>query len=286
MIKLIVLTISSLLFVGCASKYDSSIHKPKVRFKPSVRALDRLKSETMGHPYVWGAENDGMYDCSGLTYYTFGSMGVDIPRVANQQFHSGTPVSRDELQKGDLVFFATSKRRPGVATHVGIYLGNGMFQHASSAKKRVVVSSLNKPYYASHYLGARRYYAFNTCKTNNSFFTIKHNAKPKKSITISTPQPLIAKANNIENSEESNPFVQTDSSEVKEQSSNHQTKDYKLVIPTQEPNALITKLQLSGLDAHLDANGEVVIDGFSSRSDALNVKANNYVLLANAIVKG
>ena len=157
------LLIVGAILSGCGSKYryDYSVHKPKVRFKPSVKALDRLRYETMGHPYVWGAENDGCYDCSGLTFYTLGSMGIEIPRVANDQFHHGTPVAKSDLQKGDLVFFATSRRRPGVATHVGIYIGNGKFQHASSAKGRVMVSSLYSPYWVRTYLGARRYHNFN-----------------------------------------------------------------------------------------------------------------------------
>jgi len=162
-IKFISFILLLVMLAGCSSpkRYDYSIHKPKVRFKPSLKALDRLRYETIGHPYVWGAENDGCYDCSGLTYYIFGSMGIEIPRVANDQFHSGIPVAKSDLKKGDLVFFATSRRRPGVATHVGIYLGNGKFQHASSAKGRVIISSLNSPYWQRTYLGARRYYNFN-----------------------------------------------------------------------------------------------------------------------------
>ena len=146
-----------LFILNACSRYDYSIHKPKVRFKPSVSSLERLNRETIGKPYVWAAENDNCYDCSGLTYYTLGSMGIEIPRTADQQYHSGIPVSRSELKKGDLVFFGNGYR----ANHVGIYIGNGKFQHASSAKKRVVISSLNNPYYRRHYMGARRFYNFN-----------------------------------------------------------------------------------------------------------------------------
>jgi hypothetical protein len=145
----------SIIFSGC-SYYDYSIHKPKVRFKPSSTALSILNRETLGKRYVWAEEGPYSYDCSGLTYYTFGSMGIEIPRTADEQFHSGIPVSFNQLKKGDLVFFGNGYR----ANHVGIYLGNGKFEHASSAKKRVIVSSLFKPYYRSRYMGARRYYNF------------------------------------------------------------------------------------------------------------------------------
>jgi len=157
-IKITILTISALLISAC-SKYDYSIHKPKVRYKPSLQALDKLNRSNMGKRYVWAEEGPYCFDCSGFTYFTFGSMGIDMPRVAREQFKKGIPVSKNELQKGDLVFFGNP--RTGVATHVGIYIGNGKFQHASTAKKRVVISSLNKKYYRTHYLGARRYYNFN-----------------------------------------------------------------------------------------------------------------------------
>jgi hypothetical protein len=153
--------IATLFFAGCSSKYDYTIHKPKVRYKPSLSALDKLNSSNMGKRYVWAEEGPYCFDCSGFTYFTYGTMGIEIPRVAREQFKKGTPIPRSELQKGDLVFFDTSRSRRGVPTHVGIYVGNGMFEHASTAKKRVVISSLNKPYYRSRYLGARRYYNFN-----------------------------------------------------------------------------------------------------------------------------
>ncbi len=158
-IRYLILLVLIFILSGCSTKmgYDYSIHKPKVRFKPSLSALDRLDHEALGRKYVWAEEGPYCYDCSGLTYYNYGSMGIEIPRVADAQFRSGTPVSRDQLQKGDLVFFGNGYR----ATHVGIYIGNGMFEHASSAKGRVTISSLNKPYYRRHYMGARRYYNFN-----------------------------------------------------------------------------------------------------------------------------
>ena len=170
-LKKISLLVVLIFFTAC-SRYDYSIHKPKVRYKPSQSALSKLLYETKGHRYVWAEEGPYCYDCSGLTYYTYGSMGVEIPRTANEQFHSGIPVSKDELKRGDLVFFGNGYR----ANHVGIYLGNGLFQHASSAKGRVVVSSLNNPYFRRHYMGARRYYNFNNIEEFHPRYIVKNSS--------------------------------------------------------------------------------------------------------------
>lgn len=126
--------------------------------KSSKKAKDiiRLAKTKLGRRYVWGAVGQrGTFDCSGFTNYVFKKNGINIPRTSINQSKFGKYVSRANLKKGDLVFFDTSKRRKGYVNHVGIYLGNGKFIHASSAKKKVVVSSLSK-FYAKRYKGARR----------------------------------------------------------------------------------------------------------------------------------
>ena len=96
--KYALLIIFTLLISGCAtSGYDYSIHKPKVRYKPSINALDKLNQRALGSKYVWAEEGPYCYDCSGLTYYNFGTMGIEIPRVADAQFRNGTPIARSEL---------------------------------------------------------------------------------------------------------------------------------------------------------------------------------------------
>jgi len=77
-----------------------------------------------------------------------------VPRTASAMFNVGKPVKRSELRPGDLVFFKTTSRER--ITHVGVYIGDGKFVHASSAKGRVIVSSLTTGYYAHRYVGARR----------------------------------------------------------------------------------------------------------------------------------
>ncbi|MDD2234100.1 MAG: C40 family peptidase [Desulfitobacteriaceae bacterium] len=104
-----------------------------------------------GIPYVWGGTTRKGFDCSGFTQYVFGGSKISLPRTAAEQYKVGTPVSRNQLQQGDLVFFTTYA--PG-ASHVGIYTSGGNFIHAST--KGVKISSLNESYYATHYIGARR----------------------------------------------------------------------------------------------------------------------------------
>ena len=113
--------------------------------------------ELLGRKYVWGATGPINYDCSGFTQKIYGDLGIKIPRVSRHQAEQGELVYFDELQKGDLVFFATNKRKPNRVTHVGIYLGNGNFIHASSGAKKVVICNFNKHcFYKKKFLWGRR----------------------------------------------------------------------------------------------------------------------------------
>jgi cell wall-associated NlpC family hydrolase len=116
-----------------------------------------LAKQKLGKRYVWGATGQrNTFDCSGFTTYVCKKNGICLPRRAIQQSKVGKPVKRSELQPGDLVFFDTSKNHRGYVNHVGIYIGNGKFIHASSAKKKVIITSLNKPFYSQRFKGARR----------------------------------------------------------------------------------------------------------------------------------
>ncbi|MDH7602291.1 MAG: NlpC/P60 family protein [Armatimonadota bacterium] len=106
-----------------------------------------------GTRYRRGGTSRGGFDCSGFTRHVFAKYGISLPHSSAAQARIGRPVSRDELQPGDLVFFQTYRR--GIS-HVGIYIGNGQFVHASTHRRGVTVDSLNSPYYASRYRGARR----------------------------------------------------------------------------------------------------------------------------------
>lgn len=102
-----------------------------------------------GKPYVFGADGPSSYDCSGLTLKAWGKVGVSLPHSSSAQFRMGTPVSRDELKPGDLVFYYSSSR----PSHVGIYVGNGQIFHAPNSRKPLGYASLD----SMPYVGARRY---------------------------------------------------------------------------------------------------------------------------------
>jgi cell wall-associated NlpC family hydrolase len=103
----------------------------------------------LGTPYVWAGSAPGGFDCSGLVMWAYAQVGVSLPHSSYAQYGYGVPVSRDELQPGDLVFF------DGLG-HVGIYIGGGQFVHAPHTGDVVKISSLGDSWYASTYVGARR----------------------------------------------------------------------------------------------------------------------------------
>ena len=142
---------------------DNSAKAPENSFKTAAAKITPLTSgqaivasakKYLGTPYVWGAETPEGFDCSGFTRYVMKQNGVDLPRTAAEQYDVGKPVAKADLQVGDMIFFTTYK--PG-ASHVGFYMGDGKFIHASSVNKEVTISNLGDTYYVEHYIGARRY---------------------------------------------------------------------------------------------------------------------------------
>ena len=107
----------------------------------------------MGKPYVWGAEGPRSFDCSGFTKYVYKAFGVNLPHYTGSQIGEGSSVSRKNLKQGDLVFFNTDGSS---VSHVGIYVSNDEFIHASSGSGKITVSNLSEGYYNSKYVGARR----------------------------------------------------------------------------------------------------------------------------------
>ncbi|MBD3293233.1 MAG: SH3 domain-containing protein, partial [Armatimonadia bacterium] len=108
----------------------------------------------LGCQYVRGGASPSGFDCSGFVHYVLGQHGVNVSRSSRTQFREGTPVSRGNLQIGDVVFFKNTYRS-GIS-HVGIYIGGNQFIHASNRRSDVKISDLNSSYYAPRYAGARR----------------------------------------------------------------------------------------------------------------------------------
>jgi cell wall-associated NlpC family hydrolase len=105
----------------------------------------------IGQPYVFGGERPGGFDCSGLMVYAFRQAGITLPRTSYAQFGVGVPVSRANVQAGDLVFFNASG--PG-ASHVGIATSNAFAISATTHGVRE--HPISGPYWGAHYIGARR----------------------------------------------------------------------------------------------------------------------------------
>ncbi len=115
--------------------------------------LQKSAYSFLGARYRFGGNSRSALDCSSFTQQVFREHKVSLPRTAREQFRVGDQVAVGDLRRGDLVFFRTYAPFP---SHVGIYLGNRKMIHASSGERRVVVSSMDTPYYLSRYLGARR----------------------------------------------------------------------------------------------------------------------------------
>lgn len=108
-----------------------------------------IAMQYLGVPYVWGGASPSGFDCSGFSMYVYAQVGVSLPHHAASQYGMGSPVSKDQLAPGDLVFFN------GLG-HMGIYIGGGQFIHAPHSGDVVKISSLSDSWYASTWVGGRR----------------------------------------------------------------------------------------------------------------------------------
>ena len=108
-----------------------------------------IAMQYLGVPYVWGGMSPSGFDCSGLIAYAYAQIGISLPHHAASQYGYGVPVSRDDLQPADLVFF------DGLG-HMGMYIGGGQFIHAPHTGDVVKISSMYDSWYASTFVGARR----------------------------------------------------------------------------------------------------------------------------------
>jgi len=120
-----------------------------------AEAVIATAKENLDIRYTYGGTSPGTgFDCSGFVYYCFSQNGMLLERTASMQYTMGVYVDKSELIPGDLVFFVS----PGTWSigHVGIYIGDDEFIHASSGQAKIMVSGLSESYWSSYYYGARR----------------------------------------------------------------------------------------------------------------------------------
>ena len=153
--------------------------EPEIEWQPYTKEDEVLETakEYLGVPYVWAANGPSAFDCSGFTKYIYQkTCGITIPRYSGHQANVGIKVSYDELQKGDLVFFDTAKGFHGKVNHVGIYIGDNKFIHASSARKQVMITSFTqKKFYKNRFLHGRRILHSDSSFASNSLNPIHTN---------------------------------------------------------------------------------------------------------------
>ncbi len=143
----LLLIMASFLITSCgATSYNKRIQ----------HNITKVAKKYKGKRYVWGATGPYKFDCSGYTQYICKKNGLKIPRNSRVQSKFGKYIKRKNLRKGDLVFFDTSRSRRGYVNHVGIYLGHNKFIHASSAKKKVVITSLDGTFHGKRFKWGRR----------------------------------------------------------------------------------------------------------------------------------
>ena len=136
-----------------------------------LSALDKQKlledaKYFKGGKYVWGGTTPQGFDCSGYVQYLYKKHHINLPRTAWAQSKKGQNISKKNLQKGDLLFFLTDKKRGIPVTHVGIYIGNGNFIHAASKKKGIIISPITHGSYAKCFVSAKR--IIGSCKIARS----------------------------------------------------------------------------------------------------------------------
>ncbi len=148
------LLLSAAVISGCAShRGPAGTESPDVpepitptvlRASTGERIADVALS-MVGTPYRFGGTTPQGFDCSGLVYFSYKTLGLAVPRTSRAQRQTAKPVDRRNLRHGDLLFFDTSWK----FGHVGIYVGDGRFVHAPSSGKSVTVERLDEGYYAN-----------------------------------------------------------------------------------------------------------------------------------------
>ncbi|MFE4872839.1 NlpC/P60 family protein [Streptomyces sp. NPDC056682] len=145
-------------YVKTIRSLEKSFARPVGRVQPSQQAAGAIyfAQQKLGTPYLWGGEGTpeqgGRFDCSGLTQAAYQSVGITLPRVANDQYNAGPHLARNELLPGDLVFFSTDLGNSRAIHHVGLYVGGGYMINAPYTGAVIRFDKIDAP----DYFGATR----------------------------------------------------------------------------------------------------------------------------------
>ncbi|MBL1119276.1 bifunctional lytic transglycosylase/C40 family peptidase [Streptomyces sp. 110] len=145
-------------YVKTITTLAKSFEAPIQKVQPSQQSAGAIyfAQEQLGKPYLWGGngtpEQGGRFDCSGLTKAAYKTVGIDLPRVANDQWNAGPHPKRSELLPGDLVFFAYDLDDPRSIHHVGMYVGGGYMINAPYTGAVIRFDKIDSP----DYIGATR----------------------------------------------------------------------------------------------------------------------------------
>lgn len=130
----------------------------------SVESLNQISSKYIGVRYSYGGTSSSGFDCSGYVRHVFKELGINsLQRTSGGMYGQGTAVSKSNLEAGDLVFFSTTGGKR--VSHVGIFIGNGQFIHASSSKGVMKTNINDKSYWGNKYVGAKRVADFSRTQT-------------------------------------------------------------------------------------------------------------------------
>jgi hypothetical protein len=123
----------------------------------SGQAIIQEAQQFLDLKYLWGGTTSWGFDCSGFMFRLYQSQGLTIPRDASEQAAAGVEVAKENLQPGDLLFFAKDKLFEKIH-HVGMYIGNGQMIHSPNSKSSIRIEAIEAGVYGEEYWGARRYY--------------------------------------------------------------------------------------------------------------------------------
>nr|WP_248843395.1 bifunctional lytic transglycosylase/C40 family peptidase [Streptomyces virginiae] len=145
-------------YVKAITTLAKSFERPVGRVAPSQQAAGAIyfAQKQLGTPYLWGGngtpDQGGRFDCSGLTKAAYETVGITLPRVANDQYNAGPHPSRDQLLPGDLVFFSDDLTNSREIRHVGLYVGGGYMINAPYTGAVIRFDKIDTP----DYFGATR----------------------------------------------------------------------------------------------------------------------------------